>query len=84
MSHDIPLTTKIVKVDRPLRHSLRPDRFGVCCDCGRNTVGSLSSRSLDRFATARDRFTVIVSPCMELLVFGKISELLLDMLLGSF
>ena len=24
MSHDIPLTTKIVKVDRPLRHSLRP------------------------------------------------------------
>ena len=57
---------------------IRP--FGVCCDCGRNTVDSLSSRSLDRLATTRgcDCFT------LELLVFAKISELLLNMLLGSF
>ena len=54
--------------------------FGVCCDCDRNTVGSLSSISFARpFGNheRRDCFT------LELLVFAMISELL-NMLLGSF
>ena len=67
----LSLTVEALSYTRP---------FGVCCDCGRNTVDSLSSRSLDRLATTRGRdcFT------LELLVFAKISELLLNMLLGSF